>query len=301
MLKDFADSAITLSVTNLTNETIKASAMINKTPALNPPKSEFQLGLIPAYQTYATRINLGRYTHPAGLDTLPIQIKVNDSGRTVNHGVLVSAGPGLAESYEDLSNPSYRIHTFSTSIDIAMRDGAITQIQDSLGQAIYAGQPLFYLSDGQHNYSSVDETIKASYTWPNKEQASVITEINNQIRWHLLTIQDRFYLKLDDVYTRPETVSFVFNKNNPAINWQLARYLADGESRLLRLNSATLLNAKAIELPLKNSDQSICINNLASGQWLNHETKLALLLKRNNNEQWSFGLCRYNGLPEWVN
>ena len=301
VLKDFTNSEFTLSVTNLTPNAVTASVSLGNSTAFDLPKSEFQLGLIPAYQTYSSKIGLGRYSEPAGVDTLPIHIKLNNNDVAINHGIKVSSGPGLIESFEDINNPSYRILTFSSNIDISMREGSIQQITDARDKVIYSGQPLFSLSDGKSIFSTLNQSIDTSYTWPNKEQASIITEINNAIRWHLLTIQDRFYLKLDDVYTRPETVSFVFDKNNSAIEWQLAQYHTKDTTQLLTSTTASQINAKGFELPLTESDKSICIHNLASGKWLNSDDKLGLLLKRNNNEQWSFGICDRNSLASWLN
>ena len=301
ILKDFEDSAFTLSITNLTNKTVKASLRLPENTNYSIPQNNIQLGLIPAYQTNATKINLGRYFKPTGIDALPIYIKLDDAEPPINHGIMVSAGPGLVETHDNLSNPSYRIHTFNSSIDVSMREGGIEQIMDNLGNVIYSGQALFNLSDGKTTFSSSQKTIESSYTWPNKEQATVITEINNHIRWQLLTIQNRFYLKLDDVYTRPVAVSFTFDKNNKAIDWHHSRYLEDGKIRLLNSNSSALIKARAFELPLKDTDKSICINNLASRQWLNSDNKLGLLLNRNENEQWSFGICGREKLAQWVN
>ena len=300
VLKDFADSAFTLSVTNLTSKTVNASLTLAANAAYRIPRPNIQLGLIPAYQTHSTKINLGRYNKPVGIDTLPIQINLDDADRPINHGIMVSAGPGLIETYDDINSPSYRIHTFNSSVDISMREGAVQQIRSNMDKVIYSGQPLFAISDGQKIYSSLEKTIDTSYTWPNKEQASVITEINNRIRWHLLTIQDRFYLKLDDVYTRPETVTFIFDKHNTVIDWKQTRFLMEGKTQLLISSTAALINARAFELPLKGTDKSICINNLASMQWLNNDDNLGLLIKRNNDEQWSFGVCENGTLATWI-
>ncbi len=301
VLKDFANSEFTLSVTNLTNKAVDASLSLPAITAYSIPQSNFQLGLIPAYQTHSTRISLGRYSKPAGIDALPIYIHLDNSDQPVSHGIMVSAGPGLVENYDDINNPSYRIHTYSSSIDVSMRDGGVQRIRDKQGNEIYSGQPLFKLSDGQTSYSSLGNTIKTSYTWPNKEQASVITEINNLIRWQLLTIQDRFYVKLDDVYTRLDTVSFVFDKQNSAIDWNGAHYVAEGKKALLSSAHSKIIDTRALELPLNDSNVSICINNLASRQWINTNESLGLVISRNKNEQWSFGICDHDALEEWTN
>ena len=300
VLKDFANSEFTLSVTNLTSKIVTASATLTGKMAFDMPQSDISLGLIPAYQTYVKKINLPRYTESTGIDALPIHIKLDNIDQPVKHGIMVSVGAGLIETYDDINNPAYRIHTFSSSIDVSMRDGTVIQIMDNQDEVIYSGQPLFSLSDGQSIFSTFNENIDTSYTWPNKQQASVIAEINNFIRWHLITIQDRFYLKLDDVYTRTQAVSFVFDKTNPAIDWQQVQYQTDSKTLPLSAAASTQFNAKGIELPLKNVDKSICINNLASGQWINTDEKLGLLLKRENNEQWSFGICEKNTLTSWV-
>ena len=301
VLKDFADSVFTLSVTNLSNKTVNASVSFPEHSGYSIHQPDIQLGLIPAYQTYIRKINLGRYSKLAGIDVLPVHINLGNADQPIKHGIMVSAGPGLVETYDNINSPGCRIHTFNSSIDISMREGAVQQIMDRQGKVIYSGQPLFMLSDGQTTYSAVEKNIETSYTWPNKEQAAVITEINNRIRWHLLTIQDRFYMKLDDVYTREETVRFDFDKHNAAIDWNQARYLDKGKTRLLTSTDSALVNARAFELPLKDTSKSICINNLASMQWLNTNDTLGLLINRNKNEQWSFGICDKGELASWLN
>lgn len=301
VLKDYENTSFTLSVTNLTDEIVNASAILSGNEALDIPQPVIPLESIPAYQTYSTKVNLGRYTRAAGIDALSIEVRLDDTGQIVNHGLLVSAGPGLIESYEDIENPSYRIHTFNSSVDISMREGSITQIGDRHDRVLYSGQPLFTVSDDRTSASHTRQALINSYTWPNREQASVITEINNRIRWHMLTIQNRFYLKLDEVYTRAETVMFDFDKNNSAIDWDRSRYLDGDEIHSPNLTTRSMLSARGFELPLTGTGKSICINNLAAGQWLNTTAHLRLFIKRGKNQQWSFGVCDTGSLAQWMN
>lgn len=301
VLKDFADSSVTISVTNLTGKTINPILRIPESTVYAIPGIEIRLGLIEAYETYSTKINLGRYIKASGIDVLPVNIELGETAQSISHGIMISAGPGLMETYEDINNPAYRIYTFNSSVDLAMRDGAVLQIKDNQNKTIYSGQPLFSLSDGQTTFSTWKNTIDTSYTWPSRDQASVISEINNRIRWHLLTVQDRFYIRLDDVYTRAQTVSFIFDKQNTAIDWNRARYITGNEKRLLTAASGSHIRARGLELPLNEKQKSICVASPASMQWQNNDESLRLSITRDSNEQWSFGICDKDTLAAWLN
>ena len=299
LLKNFTDTQFTLSLTNLTQKTISAALELQHDPNFLIPESQLQLGLISPYQTFNKKITLGRYTKETGIDVLPMTIKLDHLNELIEHGIKISVGPGLTEVYDNVSEPVYRINTFNPTIDFSMRHGLIKQIFDSTGESVYSGQNLFDLSIDDEFLSTPENKLETSYTWPDKEHASLITEINNLIRWHTQTIQDHFYIRLDDAYTRLDTVYFHFLKSNPSFVFNQARYISNGQTKDLTDNDSSELNISAVEIPLEKSAYSLCIKTTGSGHWLNSKKSLSLPLQRNKNEQWFFTLCKQGALTNW--
>jgi len=164
VLKDFSDSNFSISLTNKTNKPISATIELSDQSNYAIPIKKFHLPQIPAFKTVHQQITLGRYKQTGGADILPLKVKINSSNQIINHGILVSAGPGLMRQFENLSEPVYRIITFDSAFDFAMRDGFVRQVSTSDG-SVYSGKTLFHLSDGNSILSPDEGTIETSYTW----------------------------------------------------------------------------------------------------------------------------------------
>ncbi len=301
VLKDFADSTFTLSITNKTNKTLSANITLPESSDFAIPQKQYVINQIPAYQTVHQRITLGRYKKVASADVLPLQIRINNSNEIVEHGIMVSVGPGLIRQFEQLEAPVYRVHTYDSKFDFSMRHSLINRITDDYGEVLFAGASLFDLSDGKTIISPTIDNIEKSYTWADQNNVSIISEVNNLIRWHTLTIQNRFYVKLDNVYTRLNQVFFVFDKRNQNFNWQNAAVLATNKSMFLSQANSENLNTNAIEIPFANSDKSLCIKTIHTKQWRNNDDNLSFPLTRNDNDQFGFGICDQGSLVTWAN
>ena len=301
LLKNFEDTEFTLSITNLTDQTLFVTAQLGENPNYPIPELIHELGLINPFRTYTKKISLGRYQQASGIDVLPIRIFLNQSTQAIEHGILVSAGPGLTEIYSNVDEPVYRINTFNSSVDYSMRHGLVQQIEDSEGNKIYSGHSLFDFSEGKTMFKATNDTIYSSHTWPNKQHAGLISEINNLIRWHVYTIQDQFYLKLDDTYTRVDQVQVNFLKSNPNFLWNEVSYLSEQQQKRLADTTAAFISTHAIELPLKDSAYSVCVKSPTVRDWSNGESAIAMPVYRNKNEQWSFALCEKHSLVQWAN
>ncbi len=300
VLKDFADSSFSLSLTNTTEKSISAKIELQTDHAYEIPQTTYLLDQIPAHQTSSQEIKLGRYKNTKPLDILPITVSINNSNQVIEDGIMVSAGPGLIRQFEHLDEPVYRIHTFDSTFDFSMRHGFISQVSDKNTLIIFDNDSLFDLSDGETIFSPKLNTIDQSYTWADQNNTSVISEINNKIRWHTLVIQNRFYFRLDNVYTRLDEVFFVFDKNNRNFNWQNAVFLKDDESASFNDSNPVELITHAIEIPFSNSEKSLCIKTTNVKTWLNTDKSLSFSLTRDTNDQFGLGICNSESLANWA-
>ena len=296
ILKDFEESVFTLSLTNKTSDPISLKINLPENPLFQIPKSHYRVDQIPAHETEHLDIKLGRYIGTGSIDFLPIDITVKQSNEKYKHGVMVSPGPGLIRQYEQLEEPAYRIHTFDSSIDFSMRHGLINRIADDNSELLFESESLFYLSDGKTVFSPKDKTISQSYTWADQNNASIISEINNLIRWHVFPIQNRFYVKLDPVYTQLEKAFFVFDKSNQEFDWgNISFFNGNGPASSVKTDN-TEFTGTVVELPFKNSNKSLCIKTTHSKSWINNNTQLSFSLTRDTKDQFRFGLCQKGSL-----
>ncbi len=299
VLKDFSDSEFTISLTNKTDSPISANLELATNANYDIPVKKILLPAIPAYRTVHQKVILGRYKQASGADILPLKITINNTDEIINHGIMASAGPSLMRQFEEPDDPVYRIVTFDSTFDFSMRDGLIRQVSTE-NQSLFTGKNLFAFSDGKTIFSAKKNTIETSYTWANEANSSLISEINNLIRWHLFTIQNRFYIKLDSVYTRLDEVFFIFDKTGDKFDWQNAAFLnKDKQARLLK-SKLKNITTNAIEIPFKNTSYSLCIKTTEIKNWNNSNKDLSFSLSRSDNDQFGFGICPKNSLATWA-
>ena len=298
VLKDFSNSEFTLSLTNKTDKALSAHVEFQDNKNYQTPENGLSFGIIPAYRTAHQNVKLGRYKQTRGADLLPLKISIDNSNEnSINHGIMVSAGPGLVRLFEDLEDPVYRIHTFDSEVDFSMRNGLINGISKST-KRLFNGDSLFNISDGKTIFSPKTNSIESSYTWADQINSSIISEINNLIRWHLFAIQNRFYIKLDSAYTRIEKVYFVFDKTNKSFDWSTANFFQNGKSTYFSKSNS--VNTNAVEIPFKNSSHSLCIKTTEAKNWLNNDESLSFPMSRDEKDQFSFGICPENSLTTWA-
>jgi len=131
--------------------------------------------------------------------------------------------------------------------------------------------------------------------------SSIVSEVNNLIRWHLFTIQNRFYIKLDTVYTRLDKVFFIFDKANDKFDWSNTFFLNKNKQTRPLKSKPRNFSSYAIEIPFKNIDKSLCVKTTELKNWENNNQHLSFSLSRNEKDQFSFGVCTTNSLAGWVN